>query len=178
MKIYTRTGDEGTTSLLGNCRVQKDDPRVAAYGTVDELSAVIGIARSHGLHSDLSDSLHRIQADLFELGSQLASVKPDPGFRELADQRISALESEIDRMEDELEPLRNFIFPGGALAASYLHLARTVCRRAERLVVSIGEQDRYAAPVRYLNRLSDFLFVAARHANHRSGVPDVPWIRR
>ncbi|MDX1582154.1 MAG: cob(I)yrinic acid a,c-diamide adenosyltransferase [Thermoanaerobaculia bacterium] len=177
MKIYTRTGDSGSTSLLGNERVRKDDPRVAAYGTVDELSAVIGVARSSWPDSPIHAELHRVQADLFEIGSELASVEAADRFESIANGRIEDLERSIDRMEEDLEPLRNFIFPGGSVSAAHLHVARTVCRRAERHVVSIDDSGRHAAAIRYLNRLSDYLFVAARYANHSAGVEDVPWMR-
>jgi cob(I)alamin adenosyltransferase len=177
MKIYTRTGDGGETSLLGNERVRKDDPRVASYGTVDELSAVVGIVRSVWTSGPLDEELHDIQADLFEIGSQLASVQDRRPFEALADDRIAALEASIDRMEVALTPLTSFIFPGGSTASAQLHLSRTVCRRAERSVLDIGEDDRHAAAIRYLNRLSDYLFVAARFANHLEGVADVPWRR-
>lgn len=175
MKIYTRTGDSGTTSLLGNRRVRKDDPRVEAYGSVDELSAFIGLARSSWADSPLADELHQIQTDLFEIGAQLASVEDRRPFEALAEERIGALETSIDRMEESLEPLRYFIFPGGSSPAAHLHLARTVCRRAERNVISLEESERHGAAIRYLNRLSDYLFVAARYANHVMEVEDIPW---
>ncbi|MBW3671191.1 MAG: cob(I)yrinic acid a,c-diamide adenosyltransferase [Acidobacteria bacterium] len=175
MKIYTRTGDSGTTSLLGNRRVRKDDPRVEAYGSVDELSAFIGLARSSLADSSLNDELHRVQTDLFEIGAQLASVEDKRPFEAMAGERIAALEGSIDTMEQSLEPLRYFIFPGGSTPAAHLHVARTICRRAERQVISIEEAERHGAAIRYLNRLSDYLFVAARFANHQERVEDVPW---
>lgn len=175
MKIYTRTGDSGTTSLLGNERVRKDDPRVEAYGSVDELSAFVGLARSSWDGSPLGDELHQVQTDLFEIGSQLASVKENRSFEETAAERIASLEASIDRMEESLEPLRNFIFPGGSIPAAHLHVARTVCRRAERQVISTGHLERHGEAIRYLNRLSDYLFVAARFANHHLGFEDVLW---
>ncbi len=175
MKIYTRTGDEGTTSLLGNERVSKDDRRVEAYGSVDELSAVLGLVRSAWRDSPIGDELHQVQTDLFEIGAQLASVQDKRPFEDVADRRIAELERSIDRMEEKLEPLRNFIFPGGSLPAAHLHLARTVCRRAERQVIAVGENERHASAIRYLNRLSDYLFVAARFANRVMDVEDVPW---
>lgn len=175
MKIYTRTGDSGTTSLLGNRRVRKDDPRVEAYGSVDELSAFIGLARSSWDDSPLSEELHQVQTDLFEMGSQLASVEDNRSFEAVAEERVTALERSIDRMEESLEPLRYFIFPGGSIPAAHLHLARTVCRRAERQVIAIEEAERHSAAIRYLNRLSDYLFVAARYANHQMGVEDKKW---
>lgn len=175
MKIYTRTGDTGTTSLLGNRRVRKDDPRVEAYGSVDELSAFIGLSRSSWIDSPLDGEFQQIQADLFEIGSQLASVQDTRSFEDLAEGRIEALERSIDVMDESLDPLRNFIFAGGSVPAAHLHVARTVCRRAERQVISIEESERHAAAIRYLNRLSDYLFVAARFANHEHGVEDVLW---
>lgn len=175
MKIYTRTGDSGTTSLLGNERVRKDDPRVEAYGSVDELNAFVGLARSSWEDSPIGDELHQIQTDLFEIGSQLASVRDDRKFEAVAAERIASLEASIDRMEESLEPLRNFIFAGGSIPAAHLHVARTVCRRAERQVIATPNADRHVEAIRYLNRLSDYLFVAARFANHELGFEDVLW---
>lgn len=175
MKIYTRTGDSGTTSLLGNERVRKDDPRVEAYGSVDELSAFVGLARSSWADSPIGDELHQIQTDLFEIGSQLASVGDERSFEAVAAERIASLEASIDRMEESLEPLRNFIFSGGSTPAAHLHVARTVCRRAERQVISTESADRNGEAIRYLNRLSDYLFVAARFANHELGFEDILW---
>lgn len=171
MKIYTRTGDSGETSLLTGARVLKNDPRIEGYGTLDELNACIGVARASWPGGPVDDELAAIQSDLFDLGAFLAS-DGDPRFPGVDTVRTQALESSIDRMESELAPLKNFILPGGSAAAAHLHLARTVCRRAERLVIG-GESHRPA--VIYLNRLSDWLFVAARYANHVLGVPDVPW---
>lgn len=174
MKIYTRGGDRGETSLLGPGRVRKDDPRIEAYGTVDELNSVIGAARSTWPGSPLDPQLAAIQADLFEVGAFLAAV--GGGFETVSQPRIDALEHGIDTMEEDLEPLRSFILPGGAPAAAQLHLARTVCRRAERRIVGLERDDeQHRTSVAYLNRLSDFLFVAARWTNHKLGVEDVPW---
>jgi cob(I)alamin adenosyltransferase len=174
MKIYTRGGDRGETSLLGPDRVRKDDPRIEAYGTVDELNSVIGAARASWPESPLDPQLGAIQADLFEIGAFLASV--GSSFATVSQDRIDALERGIDAMEGELAPLRSFILPGGAPAAAQLHLARTVCRRAERRVVGLDRDDAgFRTSVTYLNRLSDFLFVAARYANLELGVEDVPW---
>jgi cob(I)alamin adenosyltransferase len=170
VKIYTRTGDSGDTSLFGGARVPKNDPRIDAYGTVDELNAFIGLARAGWPASPLDEQLGRIQSDLFDVGAHLAA----PGtsrFAGAGPERIAELERAIDAMESELAPLRNFILPGGCAAAAQLHVARTICRRAERLVVALGEES----SVVYLNRLSDFLFVAARFANRKHGVDDVPW---
>ena len=170
MKIYTRTGDSGETSLFGGSRVRKNDPRIDAYGTVDELNAFIGVARAAWAESPIDRELSLIQADLFDLGAHLAAPASDR-FAGVPDARIADLERAIDAMETALTPLKSFILPGGTLAAAHLHVARTVCRRAERLVVALGED------VRYLNRLADYLFVAARYANAKQGVADVLWTR-
>ena len=168
MKIYTRTGDTGQTSLFGGSRVRKDDPRIEAYGTVDELNAFIGIARASWPDSPLDAELSDIQCDLFDLGAHLASPGSDR-FLGVPELRTAELERGIDRMEDELETLKSFILPGGSIPAANLHAARTICRRAERLVAALDED------VVYLNRLADFLFVAARFANKELKVEDVPW---
>ena len=179
MKIYTRTGDTGETSLFDNTRVSKSDPRVDAYGEVDELNACLGAARAAGLDPDIADALQSIQKDLFALGARLA----DPSSR-IADRVTKAavtvadverLEQTIDRLETEVPPLRRFIVPGGSLAGALLHLARTVCRRAERRVIGLGANSVEPILVVYLNRLSDLLFVMARTVNHRSGMPEVEW---
>ncbi len=170
VKIYTKTGDKGETSLFGGVRVPKDDPRIEAYGTVDELSSFLGVARASWPSSPLDAEFGRIQSDLFDIGAHLAA----PGssrFPGADPARVAELETSIDAMEGELAPLRNFILPGGCVAAGHLHVARTVCRRAERLVVALREES----SVVYLNRLSDFLFVAARYANLRHGVDDIVW---
>jgi cob(I)alamin adenosyltransferase len=175
MKIYTRGGDRGETALLGGGRVPKSDRRIEAYGTVDELNSLLGVVRASWSDFPIDDELAAIQSDLFAVGALLASPGSDR-FPGVAAERVGQLERSIDAMEAELAPLTSFILPGGSLAAAWLHLARTVCRRAERLVVGLeleGAELRETIP--YLNRLSDFLFVAARLANHRTGVPDVPW---
>jgi cob(I)alamin adenosyltransferase len=173
MKIYTRGGDAGHTSLFGGSRVAKNDPLIEAYGTVDELNSVIGVVRAVWPSGPLEPPLALIQADLFDLGAFLAS--PEATALNVPSSRIDELERDIDAMESELAPLRNFILPGGSLPAAHLHVARTVCRRAERLVVALGE--RYAEVIRYLNRLSDYLFVAARFANMKLGRDDELWKR-
>ncbi|MGQ0701566.1 MAG: cob(I)yrinic acid a,c-diamide adenosyltransferase [Gemmatimonadales bacterium] len=180
MKLYTRTGDEGETGLFGGGRVPKDNPRVAAYGDIDELNAALGLVRA--TPPDLRDpELEAIQRDLFSLGGQLASPNPEKvraalAKAELTDQRVTDLEHAIDIAEAELQPLRAFILPGGSPKAATLHLARTICRRAERSVVALSHQDEVPPLfLRYLNRLSDYLFVLARLANHRAGRPDVIW---
>ena len=180
MKIYTKTGDDGSTGLLGAGRVGKDDPRIDSYGTVDELNAVLGLARAAvGLDDDLDALLARVQDDLFAVGAALADPNPSGKFHNaVTEQHASRLEAEIDRLEADLPPLTQFILPGGCPAASQVHLARTICRRAERLVVHLARQPEADVPhplTAYLNRLSDFLFVLARAANHRSGVADIPW---
>ena len=179
MKIYTKTGDAGETSLFDGSRVSKADHRVDAYGEVDELNACLGAARGVCRDADLRDALAGIQQQLFAVGARLAdpSVKiaervTKAGVRE-AD--VERLEQWIDRLETELPPLRRFILPGGGETGSWLHLARTVCRRAERRVVALGDGAVEPVVVRYLNRLSDLLFVMARASNHRQGVTETEW---
>jgi cob(I)alamin adenosyltransferase len=178
MKIYTRTGDQGQTSLFGGARVPKNDARIEAYGTVDELSSHIGVARTTLVPAEVDAILHQVQVDLFEVGAHLAS----PGtsrFPGVDAARIDELERAIDAMERELPPLTTFILPGGSSGAAHQHVARTVCRRAERLVVALqDESPATISTIAYLNRLSDYLFVAARFANGRAGVDDVPWRRK
>ena len=177
MKIYTKTGDAGETSLFDNTRVRKSDPRVDAYGEVDEVNACLGAARAAGLDDDLGGLIESLQRDLFALGARLA----DPSARiagrvtkaAVTEADVERLETAIDRLETELPPLRRFILPGGSPAGAALHLARTVCRRAERRVVALGVSEPIV--IVYLNRLSDLLFVMARAANHRSGVPETEW---
>ncbi|HEY8074328.1 MAG TPA: cob(I)yrinic acid a,c-diamide adenosyltransferase [Labilithrix sp.] len=181
MKIYTKTGDDGTTGLFGGGRVEKASARVEAYGTVDETNAVIGIARATGLEKMTDEVLARVQVDLFTLGAELACV---PGkeaklamkLLDVAD--AERLEHAIDDAEKELPPLKSFVLPGGSAQAAALHLARTVCRRAERAVLAVGDAKPRAEVVVYLNRLSDLLFVFARRANVHAGVADVPWTPR
>jgi len=173
VKIYTRTGDRGETSLFGGARVPKNDPRIDAYGTVDELNSQLGVV----LAIEPDAQLLAVQRDLFEIGAHLAS----PGtsrFAGVEASRIENLEHGIDAMEADLAPLKSFILPGGTATAAQLHVARTVCRRAERLVVALQDGDPATqSSIAYLNRLSDYLFVAARYANHKRGVEDVPWTR-
>ena len=181
MKIYTRGGDTGETSLFGGERVKKSAPRVVAYGEVDELNSVVGVARAELGHDDLRAKLETIQSSLFDLGGELATpgaARERKGPR-VADADVAELEAWIDALETELEPLRNFILPGGSRAASFLHLARTVCRRAERAVISLAECEEIdALLVRYLNRLSDLLFVMARAVNRRAGMAEPQWVGR
>ncbi len=179
MKIYTRTGDKGETGLWGGQRVEKDSLRVTAYGHVDELNAVLGIARASGIDAALDAQVHHIQNELFVVGSDLATPESSTTrIDRIGAEAISRLEQEIDQLESTLEPLQQFILPGGTPAAAHLHLARTVCRRAERSVVTLmATEPANEYILSYLNRLSDWLFVAARVANARAGTPDVPWHR-
>jgi cob(I)alamin adenosyltransferase len=179
MKIYTKTGDSGETSLFDNSRVSKADDRVDAYGEVDELNACLGAARAAGLDATLAAAIEAIQRDLFAVGARLA----DPASRiadrvtkaAVADADVARLEQSIDQLETELTPLRRFILPGGSPAGAWLHLARTVCRRAERRVVALGAEAVDPIVIVYLNRLSDLLFVMARAANHRAGATETEW---
>jgi cob(I)alamin adenosyltransferase len=179
VKIYTKTGDAGETSLFDNTRVSKADARVDAYGEVDELNACIGVARAAGLAPDIGEIVDGIQQDLFALGARLA----DPTGRiaervtkaVVTDADVARLEQAIDRLETELPPLRRFILPGGSHSGALLHLARTVCRRAERRVIGLGPNVVEPVIIVYLNRLSDLLFVMARAVNHRAGAPEVEW---
>lgn len=179
MKIYTKTGDNGTTGLFNGARVSKSSLRVETYGTVDELNSIIGLTRTENTNNKLESYLSDITVTLFNLGSDLATpLNPPPkfGIKRIEENDITKLEKYIDEFDEILPPLKNFILPGGSKAAAYLHNARTVCRRAERLAVelaSVEEIGEYV--VRYLNRLSDFLFTAARYANHTSGIKDVEW---
>lgn len=176
MKIYTKTGDEGTTTLWGGQRVEKNAPRIVAYGTVDELNALLGVVRSSGIAPALDGVLARVQNELFVLGADLATPGETTRIERIDEPYTARLEQEIDEWEAQLQPLRQFILPGGSLSAAYLHLARTVCRRAEREVTGLALQESVNADAQaYLNRLSDWLFVLARTANAREGVDDVPW---
>ena len=179
MKIYTRTGDSGETGLFDGTRVSKADPRVEAYGHVDELNAILGLVRAAGVDADLDARLQHLQRDLFALGSRLADPRHRIAERvtkaALVDADVNRLETWIDEAEAQLQPLRRFILPGGSQAGALLHLARTVCRRAERHIVSLGSDAVDAGLLAYVNRLSDLLFVLARLANARAGVPEVEW---
>jgi len=179
MKIYTKTGDAGDTRLFDNTRVSKADPRVDAYGEVDELNACLGAAIAAGVGPDVAAALESIQKDLFALGARLA----DPSSRiadrvtkaAVTDADVERLEQTIDRLDAEVPPLRHFILPGGSPGGALLHLARTVCRRAERRVIGLGTNAVEPVLIVYLNRLSDLLFVMARAVNHRAGRPEVEW---
>lgn len=178
MKIYTRTGDAGDTSLFDGTRVRKHDPRVDAYGEVDETNAWLGLARASGLDPGLDAEIVHLQRDLFALGAQLADpadkLAPRVTKAVLSDDDVLRLEHLIDTMESELTPLRRFILAGGTPAGAALHVARTVCRRAERRIVALDPAVDLVL-IRYINRLSDLLFVLARVANHRGGVPETEW---
>jgi cob(I)alamin adenosyltransferase len=180
LKLYTRRGDRGETDLFAGGRVRKDHPRVEAYGAVDELNSAIGLAAAASPEEEVQTLCREIQARLFDLGAYLAA--PDAGRRKKSgiepplDEDIAVLEKAIDRFESELEPLKRFVLPGGTTAAAAFHLARTVCRRAERASVSLDAADELAPEaLGYLNRLSDLLFVLARVSNRRAGTPDVEW---
>ena len=185
MKIYTRTGDAGSTGLFGGPRVAKDDVRIEAYGTVDELNAALGCVRSvgkaGGVNEALDQQIEQIQRELFSIGAELATPNPDEhDLRVIGANHIARIETWIDQYEGGLEPLKQFILPGGTHAASFLHLARAVCRRAERRVVTLGEQQGVeisGVVMVYLNRLSDYLFVLSRAVNSQAGIADVPWVR-
>ena len=179
-RIYTRTGDDGTTSLGTGARRKKYDLRVEAYGTVDEVNAAIGLARLHTAgDAALDAALARIQNDLFDVEADLCLAEKGPGGARLTvtDTQVAWLEAEIDRLNAGLQPLKSFILPGGSAASAYLHLARTICRRAERLIAELADtpgEPVGAAVLKYVNRLSDYLFVAGRYANDR-GAGDVLW---
>jgi cob(I)alamin adenosyltransferase len=179
LKIYTKTGDTGETSLFDNTRVSKADARVDAYGEVDELNACLGVARGAGVDEELGALIESLQKDLFALGARLA----DPSARIAArvekavigSDAVERLELTIDRLEATLPPLRRFILPGGSPAGAALHLARTICRRAERRVIGLGSGAVDPILLVYMNRLSDLLFVMARVVNHRAGVAETEW---
>jgi cob(I)alamin adenosyltransferase len=180
-RIYTRTGDEGTTSLGNNERRKKYDLRIAAYGTLDEVNAVIGLTRLHTTDErGLDAALVRIQNDLFDVEADLCLAQKGPGGARLTvtDVQVDWIEREIDRLNADLAPLRSFILPGGGAASAWLHLARTVCRRAERIMVELNDKSAEGvspAALKYVNRLSDFLFVAGRFMNGK-GATDVLWV--
>jgi len=183
MKIYTKTGDDGTTGLFGGDRVSKVDARVEAYGTVDEINAALGMVRAHkALSSAFDELIATLQNDLFVIGAELACA---PGKKEKLTMKwvdtlaIERIEHAIDEAEAGLSPLQNFVLPGGSPAAASLHLARTIARRAERRVLGVTQPEPPRLEVvMYLNRLSDLLFVLARRANHEAGIADVPWIAK
>jgi cob(I)alamin adenosyltransferase len=177
MKLYTKRGDDGCTDLFGGTRVPKDDVRVWAYGEVDETNAAIGVSLSSLKDAEVSAILRQVQSELFVLGAELATPAGRESAVAIGDAEILRLEQSIDHATAEVAPLRNFILPGGNAGAAALHLARTVCRRAERAVVSLaGREPVRPAVIIYLNRLSDLLFALARLMNHRTGAADVPWV--
>ena len=179
MKIYTKTGDTGETGLFAGPRVRKDDPRIEAYGAVDELNAVLGLARCEALPTAIEKTLTAVQHELFAVGAELAS--PDPvkaGTAWIAESHVAALEQAIDALETQVPPLRQFILPAGNRAACTIHLARGVCRRAERRLVTLAHEPGTQISdvlIRYLNRLSDYLFVASRATNVLAGEAEIPW---
>lgn len=178
VKIYTRAGDDGSTGLLGPGRVSKSDPRVEAYGTVDELNAALGTVRALDPGHWLESELDHVQGELFTLGAELAATAEQAlaNLARLSDAHVARLEGWIDRLEEDLAPLQNFILPGGTPLGAQLHLARTICRRAERRLVALaGTQSVDPRLVRYLNRLGDLLFVMARWCNARAGAVETAW---
>jgi cob(I)alamin adenosyltransferase len=176
VKIYTKTGDDGTTGLIGNTRVKKSSPRIASYGTVDELNATIGVILSSKLEKDIADLLTKIQNDLFVVGADLANPNLDNKLNRVTSDMISFLEMEIDKLEEKLSPITFFILPGGDLIASQVHIARAVCRRAEINIVQLSEvEDINTECLIYMNRLSDLLFVVARTINKRKKISDIAW---
>ena len=182
MKVYTRTGDDGRTGLGGGQRVPKDSARIEAYGTVDELNSSIGVALAAGLVPEIAERLRAIQNELFHLGSDLCILEEDKArmpVPRVEARHVTALETTMDALTEKLTPLENFVLPGGAPGAAALHVARTVCRRAERRVIALSRAEAVGPQtIVYLNRLSDALFVMARYENAKRGVPDVLWDSR
>ena len=177
MKLYTKQGDDGHTGLFGGGRVPKNDARVCAYGEVDECNSAIGVVIAKGADVEMVTMLRQVQSELFTLGAELAAAGGrSPGVK-IGDAHVAQLERWIDTADKEMPPLKNFVLPGGTETAAALHLARTVCRRAERTTVALSlQQTVRPAVIIYLNRLSDLLFALARLANHQTGVADIPWI--
>ena len=182
-RIYTKTGDKGGTSLIGGVRVPKNHIRIESYGTVDELNSYIGMVNDMAANGQIGDWLREIQDRLFTVGSVLAT-NPDKEVKmklpDLHDEDVTWLEQRIDEMNEQLPEMRSFILPGGNLASSTCHVARCVCRRAERICVGMQEQNEFIPPliIQYLNRLSDFLFVLARYIGHINNAPEIPWRAR
>ncbi len=185
MKLYTRSGDDGTTGLFGGGRVSKDHPRIEAYGTVDELNACIGLIASacrveHPFERRLLAIFAQVQSRLFDIGADLATPEDSKGSAKIVridDRFIQEIESWIDEIDDKNEPIRTFVMPGGTELAARMHLARTVCRRAERMMVRLGHVEPVThGAIHWINRLSDMLFAMSRQANHVAGVADVPWV--
>ena len=176
MKIYTKTGDDGTTGLIGNIRIKKSNPRIAAYGAVDELNAALGIILSFKLGKDINNLLTKIQNDLFVVGADLANPNLKNTSNRVTSAMVSILETEIDKLEGKLPQITFFILPGGDLIASHVHLARAICRRAETDIVKLSEFEKINnESLIYINRLSDLLFVIARTINKRKKISDVAW---
>jgi cob(I)alamin adenosyltransferase len=179
MKIYTKTGDAGETGLFAGPRVRKDDPRIEAYGAVDELNAFLGLARCESLPAAVEQTLARVQTELFSVGAELATPEPEKhGTALVGDAHIAAMERAIDELDAQLPPLKQFILPAGCRGAAALHVSRGVCRRAERRVVSFAGSPGMQVSeriIRYLNRLGDYLFVAARFANAQASIGETPW---
>ncbi len=177
-RIYTRTGDEGQTSLFAGGRTSKDTARLHAYGTIDELNTILGLAVAHGLSDEVGAKVNVVQNELFIVGADLATPleAEAPWITRVSEEQVTRLEREIDAMDDRLPALKNFILPGGTPGAAALHIARTVCRRAERWVVALaGEENLNVTTLRYVNRLSDWLFVAARYENMMAGRAETIW---
>lgn len=175
-RIYTRGGDKGMTSLGTGERVAKDSSRIEAYGSIDELNSLLGVALAESCHADIHTILTAVQNDLFVLGGNLAFPKEDKSVPAISKERLQQIEGQIDQLESALPPLQNFILPGGSKPAAYLHLARAVCRRAERLVVSLSHQvEIQTGVISYLNRLSDMLFVMARYQNFMDQTAETIW---
>jgi cob(I)alamin adenosyltransferase len=175
-RIYTKTGDKGETGLVGGLRVSKDSPRVRAYGDVDELNSVLGLARAFTRDTEIDTSLEGLQRDLFSIGANLASTNQGHGLPSISKNMVVTLEEAIDRFQSQLSPLTAFILPGGSETGALLHFARTVARRAERNIVALSKTERVSENlVPYMNRLSDLLFVLARLANHREGREEMEW---
>jgi len=176
MKIYTKTGDDGSTGLQGNLRIDKSHPRIISYGTIDEVNASLGIVLTNSLDADITNLLTKIQNDLFVLGSDLSNPNLNDTKNRVSLEMITNLEQNIDKFELELTPLTNFILPGGDIAAAQLHYARTIVRRAETLVVLLSEKDEINSNcIKYLNRLSDLFFVLCRLINKRKNKDDILW---
>ncbi len=180
MKIYTKTGDAGETGLFGGARVKKHDVRIEAYGELDELNAVLGKVRLHPFGDETDALLEALQSRLFDLGAELANASGKPmAIHQVDEGDIAQMEQAIDRADGELPPLKTFVLPGGCALSAELHVARCVCRRAERHLTALAERaDVRPEAIRFVNRLSDLLFQLARLANHRAGVADVPWVGR
>jgi len=179
MKIYTKTGDKGKTSLFGGKKVSKSDLRIDSYGTVDELNSYIGLVRDQEINKDRKEQLVEIQDRLFTIGSILATEPGNDKVKvpQLSEKDITFLEQQIDSMEEQLPPMKSFVLPGGHQSVSFCHVARCVCRRSERLVIALNETEAINEKVyQYLNRLSDYLFVLARKMSHELGAEETPWI--